>query len=75
MELIIHLNSLEIVQCIFSRVAGGYNIHAVYNATHGKAADLKECKMGLKMSRPSLFVNFIKCGIVFLKKVQLMLDI
>ncbi len=31
-----------------SELAGGYNVHAVYNATHGKYPDLKECKMGLK---------------------------
>ena len=30
-----------------SKLAGGYNIHAVYNATHGKSPDLKECRMGL----------------------------
>ncbi len=29
-----------------SRLAGGYNIHAVYNATHGNM-DLPECMMGL----------------------------
>lgn len=29
-----------------SRLAGGYNIHAVYNATHGDM-DLAECLMGL----------------------------
>ena len=29
-----------------SRLAGGYNIHAVYNATHGDM-DLPECLMGL----------------------------
>ena len=30
-----------------SRLSGGYNIHAVYNATHGKLPDLKESKIGL----------------------------
>ena len=30
-----------------SKLAGGYNVHAVYNATHGTCADLKECRMGL----------------------------
>jgi pimeloyl-ACP methyl ester carboxylesterase len=30
-----------------SRLAGGYNIHGVYNATHGTAPDLKESNMGL----------------------------
>lgn len=30
-----------------SKLAGGYNVHAVYNATHGKSSDLKECRMGL----------------------------
>jgi RHS repeat-associated protein len=30
-----------------SKLAGGYNIHAVFNATHGTCADLKECKKGL----------------------------
>jgi RHS repeat-associated protein len=30
-----------------SKLAGGYNIHAVYNATHGKYPDIKECRMGL----------------------------
>jgi hypothetical protein len=30
-----------------SRLAGGYNVHAVYNATHGKPHDLLECGMGL----------------------------
>lgn len=30
-----------------SKLAGGYNIHAVYNATHGGYADLKECSKGL----------------------------
>lgn len=30
-----------------SRLAGGYNVHAVYNATHGKTVDLRECDMGL----------------------------
>ena len=29
-----------------SRLAGGYNVHAVYNATHGQM-DLPECLMGL----------------------------
>lgn len=29
-----------------SRLAGGYNVHAVYNATHGEM-DLPECLMGL----------------------------
>jgi RHS repeat-associated protein len=29
-----------------SRLAGGKNIHAVYNATHGKDIDLIECKKG-----------------------------
>ena len=28
-------------------MVGGYNIHAVYNAAHGKSPDLKECQMGL----------------------------
>lgn len=31
-----------------SRLAGGYNVHAVYNATHGPLTDLLECKIGLK---------------------------
>jgi len=31
-----------------SQLSGGYNVHAVYNATHGKLVDLQECKMGLK---------------------------
>lgn len=30
-----------------SKLAGDYNIHAVYNATHGKYPDLKECRLGL----------------------------
>lgn len=30
-----------------SRLAGGYNVHGVYNATHGKDVDLIECGMGL----------------------------
>ena len=30
-----------------SKLSGGYNIHAVFNATHGTCADLKECKKGL----------------------------
>jgi RHS repeat-associated protein len=30
-----------------SRLAGGYCIHAVYNATHGHQANLLECKLGL----------------------------
>lgn len=30
-----------------SRLSGGYNIHAVFNATHGTCVDLKECKNGL----------------------------
>lgn len=30
-----------------SKLSGGYNIHAVYNATHGNDIDLVECKMGL----------------------------
>lgn len=29
-----------------SRLAGGYNVHIVYNATHGWLADLVECVMG-----------------------------
>lgn len=29
-------------------LAGGYNVHGVYNATHGVAVDLVECKLGLK---------------------------
>jgi hypothetical protein len=32
-----------------SRLSGGYNIHAVFNATHGTCVDLKECKKGLKL--------------------------
>ncbi|MBM3197762.1 MAG: DUF687 domain-containing protein [Chlamydiae bacterium] len=31
-----------------SKLSGGYNVHAVYNATHGTSPDLKECKLGLK---------------------------
>jgi RHS repeat-associated protein len=31
-----------------SRLAGGCNIHAVYNATHGIKVDLRECDMGLR---------------------------
>lgn len=31
-----------------SRLAGGCNIHAVYNATHGITVDLKECEIGLR---------------------------
>ena len=30
-----------------SKLSGGHNIHAVYNATHGRSADLKECWKGL----------------------------
>lgn len=30
-----------------SRLAGGYNIHGVYNATHGLQNDLYECSLGL----------------------------
>jgi hypothetical protein len=30
-----------------SELAGGYNVHAVYNATHGKPHALLECGMGL----------------------------
>lgn len=30
-----------------SRLAGGYCVHAVYNATHGHRTDLLECKIGL----------------------------
>lgn len=30
-----------------SKLAGGYNIHAVYNATHGTGVDGYECIMGL----------------------------
>lgn len=30
-----------------SKLSGGYNVHAVYNATHGIAVDLNECQMGL----------------------------
>ncbi len=30
-----------------SRLAGGYNIHATYNATHGTSIDLAECYDGL----------------------------
>jgi RHS repeat-associated protein len=30
-----------------SKLSGGYNIQAVFNATHGTCADLKECKKGL----------------------------
>ncbi|MDR3624244.1 MAG: DUF687 family protein [Chlamydiales bacterium] len=30
-----------------SRMANGYNVHGVYNATHGKIADLLECRQGL----------------------------
>lgn len=30
-----------------SRLAGGYNVRAVYNATHGTCVDLKECWKGL----------------------------
>lgn len=28
-------------------MSGGYNIHAVYNATHGKPIDFRECQLGL----------------------------
>lgn len=31
-----------------SQLSGGYNIHSVYNATHGKGPDLKECIHGLR---------------------------
>ncbi|MBS0622015.1 MAG: DUF687 family protein [Verrucomicrobia bacterium] len=31
-----------------SKLAGGYNIHAVYNATHGRGVDVYECELGLK---------------------------
>lgn len=31
-----------------SRLAGGYNVHAVYNATHGRTTDAKECWKGLR---------------------------
>ncbi|MES2198700.1 MAG: RHS repeat-associated core domain-containing protein [Chlamydiota bacterium] len=31
-----------------SKLSQGYNIHAVYNATHGASADVKEAKQGLK---------------------------
>ncbi len=31
-----------------SNLAGGYNIHGVHNATHGKIADLRECGLGLQ---------------------------
>ena len=30
-----------------SRLAGGYNIHGVYNATHGTFIDVAECGLGL----------------------------
>lgn len=30
-----------------SRLSGGYNVHAVYNATHSPARDLVECIIGL----------------------------
>jgi len=30
-----------------SKLSGGHNVHAVYNATHGIAVDLIECHMGL----------------------------
>ena len=30
-----------------SKLAGGCNVHAVYNATHGKIGDVVECNMGL----------------------------
>lgn len=30
-----------------SKLAGGSNVHAVYNATHGITTDLSECAMGL----------------------------
>ena len=30
-----------------SRLAGGYCVHSVYNATHGRRTDLIECNMGL----------------------------
>jgi RHS repeat-associated protein len=30
-----------------SQLSGGYNVHAVYNATHGKVCDLVESKLGL----------------------------
>jgi hypothetical protein len=31
-----------------SKLAGGVNVHAVYNATHGIVIDLVECILGLK---------------------------
>lgn len=30
-----------------SKLSGGYNVHAVYNATHDTKVDFKECRMGL----------------------------
>ena len=30
-----------------SKLAGGRNVHAVYNAAHGTLGDLKECRLGL----------------------------
>jgi len=30
-----------------SRLSGGYNIHAVHNATHGNGVDILECVLGL----------------------------
>ena len=32
-----------------SRLAGGYCVHAVFNATHGKRVDIIECKLGLEL--------------------------
>lgn len=32
---------------MLSRLSGGYNIHGIYNATHGLVADLYECELNL----------------------------
>jgi RHS repeat-associated protein len=41
-----HEQAQEIVEYI-SRFADGCNVHAVYNATHGKVPDFRECCLGL----------------------------
>ena len=58
----------------FSNISGGYNIHGVYNATHGKVIDFAECILGLAgIATEPVSELHKKCGIISLMKAQMML--
>ena len=51
-----------------SKLAGGYNIQAVYNATHGKSVDILECTLGLKFIATSPVRQLHKMWNLFFEK-------